>query len=63
VWPSNADQAWWQVLKERQHGVPLQLTADEAVEDGKINTVDELTAIASHYLDEAIAIARLLRAL
>lgn len=33
--------------------------AIEAVENGKINTVDQLTALAGHYLDEAIAIERL----
>jgi hypothetical protein len=41
------------------HASRILALAIEAVENGKINTVDELTALASHYLDEAIAIERL----
>jgi hypothetical protein len=35
----NANQAWWQLLKERQHVATLQLPADDHPAGG-INSVD-----------------------
>jgi len=35
----DADQAWWQLLEERQDGATLQLTADDHLAGG-INAVD-----------------------
>jgi hypothetical protein len=34
-----ANQAWWQLLKERQDGTPLQLAANDNLACG-INSVD-----------------------
>jgi hypothetical protein len=35
----NANQAWWQLLKERQHVATLQLTTNDHLANG-INAVD-----------------------